>query len=362
MADEFEDQLAKVQDLCEEYNIPVKNLRRYHFVPDDLKREHQILKELAEKDEDTHHFLEKEIVRGVSLDPDRVQKFYRWDIAVKRRNGIVPETYPEVVEAQDQNLIEVTTSADFNKDGFEYDSHYLIFGEPLVSNFHFTTYLLNHNNEDLQLKMLFSLNQLGLPETTRTMHLFEHWDGPQSLQRIRESDDIHHASTHGGQTYADGFHDKTEFLFEKRDDKWVLHIEETLPIRGVILDLGTSYRGRRIDYYTRYLHAITNEELTECYHLDGAIREYPDRETFLQRHRQQFAEDDIFKDLCERHKVFKLDSESGAIPDYQRIAGLFFKYNPYVIEFFGGKSDWTQEVEEFRNGHFEVGFDVHDDI
>lgn len=359
---QFEEQLSKVQDLCEEYNVPVKNLRRYEFVPDDLEEEHEKLKRLAEEDDEPHHFLGKEIARGVSLDPNRIQKFYQWDIAVQRKNGIVQETYPEILDDQDQNLIEVATDADFNKDGFEYQDHYLIFGDPLISNFHLTTYLLNNNTQDLELKMLFSMNQLGLPETTRTMHLFEHWDGPQTLQRIRESNDIAHVSSHGGQTYGDGFYDKTEFLFEKRDDRWILHIEETLPIKGVLLNLGTSYRGRKVDYYTRYLHAITNEDLTECYHLDGAIREYPSRDLFLERHRKQFTEDNIFKDLCNRHKVFKLDSESGSIPDYQRIAGLFFKYNPYVIEFFDGASDWTQELEEFRNGHFEIGFDVKDDI
>lgn len=362
ISSEFENQLSKVQSLCEEHNVPVRNLRRYEFVPDELEEEHQILKELAEKDEEAHHILGNEIVRGVSLDPDRVQKFYRWDIAVERRDDIVPETYPEVLEEEDQNLIEVPSNANFNKDGFEYQDHYLIFAAPIVSNFHFTTYLLNNNHEDVQLKMLFSLDQFGLPETTRQMLLFEHWDGPESLQRIRESDGITHVSSHGGQTYGDGFYDKTEFLFEQRDDQWILHIEETLPIKGTMLDLSTSYRGRNIDYYTRYLHAITNEDLTECYHLDGAIREYPSRDAFLERHRQQFTDDNIFKDLCDRYKVFKLDSESGAIPDYQRIAGLFFKYNPYVIEFFDGESDWTREVEEFRNRHFEIGFDVHDDI
>lgn len=362
VSSEFEKQLSKVQNLCEKHNIPVKNLRRYEFVPQELEQEHQKLKALAEKDEETHHFLEKEIARGVSLDPTRTQKTYRWDIAIKRRDGIVPEVYPEVLDNQDQNLIEVPSDADFNKDGFEYEDHYLIFGEPIVSNFHFTTYLLNHNHDDLQLKMLFSLDKLGLPETTRRMHLLEHWDGPETLQRIRESDDIAHVSSHGGQTYGEGFYDKTEFLFERRDDKRILHIEETLPFRGVVMELGTSYRGQKIDYYTRYLHAITNGDLTECYHFDGAIREYSDRGAFLERHRQQFTEDNIFKDMCDRHKVFKLDSDSGAIPDYQRIAGLFFKYNPYVVEFFDGRSEWTQEVEEFRNSHFEICFDIKDDI
>jgi hypothetical protein len=267
-----------------------------------------------------------------------------------------------VINEQDQNLIEVPTDAEFNKDGFEYRDHYLIFGEPISSNFHLTTYLLNNNTQDLSLKTLFSLDQLGLPATTRTMHLFEHWDGPETLQRIREANGIAHVSSHGGQTYGDGFYDKTEFLFEKRGDRWVLHIEETLPIKGVFLNLSTRYRGRKVDYYTRYLHAITNEDLTECYHLDCAIREYPSRDTFLERHRKQFTEGQVFKDLCSRYKVFKLDSEAGSIPDYQRIAGLFFKYNPYVIEFFDGPSDWTQELEEFRNSQFEIGFDIMDEI
>jgi hypothetical protein len=359
---EFEKQLSKVQNLCEEYNVPVRNLRKYEFVPDDLQEEHKKLKRLAEEDDDSHQLLGKEIARGISLDQDQIQKYYLWDIAVKRKNGIVEETYPEVLDNQDQNLIEVPINADFNKNGFEYKDHYLIFGNPIDSNFHLTTYLLNNNTSDLELKMLFSLDKLGLPETTGKMYLFEHWDGPKTLQRIKESNGIAHTSIHGGQTYGDGFYDKTEFLFEKRDDEWILHIEETLPIKGAFLDLGTSYRGRNVDYYTRYLHAITNEELTECYHLDGAIREYPSRDVFLERHRRQFSEDNIFKDLCSREKVFKLDSESGSIPDYQRIVGLFFKYNPYVIEFFDGPSDWTKELEQFRNGHFEVGFDVVDDI
>jgi len=154
---QFENQLSTVQDLCEEYNVPVKNLRRYEFVPDDLEEEHKKLKRLEEEDEEPHHFLGKEIARGVSLDPNQIQKFYRWDIAVKRKNGIVQETYPEVLVDQDQKLIEVPTDADFNKDGFECQNHYLIFGAPIISNFHLTTHLLNNNTQDLRLKILFSL-------------------------------------------------------------------------------------------------------------------------------------------------------------------------------------------------------------
>lgn len=311
----FNSQLSKVQNLCEDYNIPAKNLRREEFVPNDLAKEYKKLKRLAE-DNESYHFLEREIAKGVSLSPDQIQKFYRWDIAVKRKNGIVQETYPELLDQQDQNLIEVPADADFNKDGFEYRNHYLIFGTPIISNFHLTTYLLNNNTQDIELKMLFSLDQLGLPKTTRKTYLLEHWDGPKTLQRIRESNDIAHVSSHGGQTYGDGFYDKTEFLFEKRDDRWILHIEETLPINSRFLILCTSYRGQKIDYYTRYLHAITNEDLTECYHLDGAIREYSDRDMFLNRHRQQFTEGNVFKHLCDRHKVFKLDSDSGTIPNY----------------------------------------------
>jgi hypothetical protein len=361
MPQEFEEQLSKVQSLCEQYNVPVKNLRRYDFVPQELEEEHRLLKELAEQDEDTHHFLEKEISRGVSLDPDRIQKFYRWDIAVERKDDHAIETYPELTDIEDENLIEIPSDADWNKDGFQFEDRfedqYFIFARPIVSNFHLTTFLLQNNQPSLSLKMLYSHDQLGLADNTRQMHLFEHWDGPESLERIRESSNIQESSIHGGETYGDGFADKTEFLFERNDGKWNLHIEETLPRRGLMFRFGTVYRAAQIGYHTRYLHAITNEELTECYHIDGALREFPDRGTFLDRHRRSFREGHIFKDMCDRYKLFKLDSESGAIPDYQRIIGLFFKYNPYVIEFFDGPTEWSQEVEEFRKQHFRFEFD-----
>jgi hypothetical protein len=163
---------------------------------------------------------------------------------------------------------------------------------------------------------------------------------------------------HGSNSYGDSIIDKTEFLFRRRGDEWILEIEELLPRRGVNHSFNIGLRNETLDYYTRYLHAITNDYLSNCTHIDGAIREYGSKQAFADRHTdsEKQIDSDWVKQEPNRYKLFKLDSDDAPVPDYQEIIGLFFKFSPHVLEFFEGRSERVKEIEEQRNRMFEIEF------
>lgn len=351
-------QIETVGALCEKYNVPPRNLRKGEFTPDDLKNEYAELKDLSESyDQISSTRVDWFLAENVELDNTRETRYYLWDIAVVEKDGIVPETYPSLANLGFNDLYEVPTDADMNKDGFEFENHYLIFCRRLASNFHLTGKLSDSRNDSVSLSVPISYHQLGLPETTREMFLAAHWRGPETIDELRSRAGTEFFIQKGTESYEHGLQDRTEFLFEKRDSRWHLQIEELLPRMSTLHSLHATFRGREIKYYTRYLHAILDEDCCACFHLDGAIRGYGDLSTFIERHTEhELQNPNPLKKMSSRHKLFKLDSSNGEISDYGEIAGLFFKHNPHVQRFFEGDSEEAEELEEKRARLFRSDF------
>ncbi|WP_415381625.1 hypothetical protein [Halosimplex sp. TS25] len=325
-----------------------------------MEREYDTLQKIAEEDPDIHESaLIHYIAPRIDLDPERTQRRQLWDIDVKIRRDIATETYPELEEYTDTGLYPLDFPVNYNKNGFEYEDHFLIFPEGLSYNYHLTQSLFDKWDGSFDMSLAFDYDKLGMSDKAHPSFLAEHWWGPDDLDAVQDSRQRNQLVTFGTGSYGPGVIDRTEFLFTQRDDEWILQIEELLPRRGVMHEFGTQLREKSFDYYTRYLHAITDEELTECFHLDGALRSYPSKESFLKRHQDNDKRlgSDWAGDTTERFKLFKLDASESAVPDYQEIIGLFFKYNPHVIEFFQGEGQITRELEEWRTQMFQIEID-----
>lgn len=88
-------QFETVLALCERYNVPPGNLRRGEFTPDDLKEEYDELQNLSESYSPiSPRKMDKFLAKKVELDETRKTRYYLWDIAVEKKDGIVSETYP----------------------------------------------------------------------------------------------------------------------------------------------------------------------------------------------------------------------------------------------------------------------------
>lgn len=356
---DFVNKLKEVIELCEEYNIRPKNLDDREFAPDDAQENYDHLMEIVEGyDEISRVKVLRWLGENVSLDPSRETKYYLWDIAVRKKDNLVPDVYPNLCGFNDDDLIDIPKSADMNKDGFEYKKHYLIFIRRLAQNYYLTGKLGTLRSSGVNLSVPVSYNRLGMPDTTREMILAAHWRGPETIDELRDRSGSEFFIQKGTESYDHGLQDRTEFYFELRDGKWHLQIEELLPRTGIFYSPHTTYRDNKIQYYTRYFHAIVDEECKNCYHMDGAIRGYGTLEKFIERHiKQELQEPNILKRVSNRHKLFKVDSPDGEIYEFGEVAGLFFKHNPHVQRFFEGDSEYASELEENRASHFRFDFD-----
>ena len=352
-------QIKTVGELCEKYNVPPKNLRRGEFTPDDLKQEYDKLNDLSESFDQTSSMkVDRLLGENVELDETREARYYLWDIAVAEKNEIVSEMYPHLGSLGFNDLKEVPTDADMNKNGFEFRNHYLIFCSRLADNYYLTGKLGNIRDDEISLSIPISYHRIGLPETTRETILAAHWRGPETIDELRSRTGTEFFIQKGTESYEHGLQDRTEFFFEKRDGRWHLQIEELLPRESIFHSLHTTFRGREIKYYTRYLHTILNEDCQDCFHLDGAIRGYGHLEDFIERHTERELQNpNPLKKMSSRDKLFKLDSPSGDIGDFGEIAGLFFKHNPHVQRFFEGDSEEAKELEEKRAQWYRSDFD-----
>lgn len=356
---DFINKLKDVVILCEEQNTPPKNLDDRVFAPDDLQENYDELMELVETyDEISRIKVLRFLENNVEIDPNRESRYYLWDLAVVEKNGIVFDTYPDLSGLGDQDLKTIPENVDMNKDGFEYDQHYLIFVRRLASNYYLVGKLNNLRDSEINVSVPISYSKLGLPDTTREMILAAHWRGPETIEELRSRSGSEFFVQKGTESYQHGLQDRTEFYFEFRDGNWHLQIEELLPRTGIFYSPHTYLRDNEIRYYTRYLHAIVDEDCMNCFHLDGALRGYSTSENFVKRHTSmELQNPNPLKRISTRHKLFQIDSANGAISDYGEIAGLFFKHNPHVQRFFEGDSEYARELEDNRASHFRFDFE-----
>jgi hypothetical protein len=356
---DFVSKLKEVIGLCEKYNIRPMNLDNRELAPDDAQESYDELIEIIDGyNEISRVKVLRWLGENVSLDPERETQYYLWDIAVRERNDLVPENYPNLCSFNDSDLIEIPQDADMNKNGFEYQEHYLIFLDRLAQNYYLTEKLATLRSPEVSLSIPISYNKLGMPDTTREMFLAAHWRGPETIDELRDRSGSEFFIQKGTESYQYGLQDRTEFYFELRDEEWHLQIEELLPRTGIFYSPHTDYRSSEIKYYTRYFHAILDDDCKRCYHMDGAVRGYGSLEQFIERHTERELQDpNILKRMSTRHKLFKADSPGGEIDDFGEVAGLFFKHNPHIQRFFEGDSEYARELEERRATHFQFDFD-----
>lgn len=356
-----EDVLRSIQEvieLCNQHNVPPKNLDNEEFVPDDLSRAYAgLINIVADHPNISMVKVDREIGKHVDISLNEEAKFYLWDIAVVQKRDIALDTYTKLEDETENGLIEVPATADMNKNGFRYKDHYLIFDSRFYQNFKLVNHLNNLRSSTICLYAPITFNQLGDPETTRQMFLKEHWAGPKTVDRLK-SRRAPEFIQKGTASYQDGVMDRTEFYFNVRDGEWHIQIEELLPRTGVRYSPHATFRSQDLRFYTRYVHAILGSDLERCYHLDGALRSYQTKDRFVKRHTKvDLREPNQLKVMSDRHKIFKIESQEGGFTDYQKIIGLFFKHNPHVKEFFDGQSEETREQEERRSRAFRNEFE-----
>lgn len=356
---DFVNKLKELIELCEKYNVRPMNLDNRELAPDDAQESYDELIEIMDGyNEISRVKVLRLLGENVSIDADRETQYYLWDIAVREKNDLVPENYPDLCSFNDNDLIDIPQNLDMNKNGFEYKEHYLIFVHPLAQNYYLTGKLATLRSTDVSLSVPVSYNKLGMPDTTRETVLKAHWRGPETIDELRDRSGSEFFVQKGTESYQHGLQDRTEFYFELRDGMWHLQIEELLPRTGIFYSPHTGYRNNEIKYYTRYFHAIMDDECKRCYHMDGAVRGYGSLEKFIERHTErELQEPNILKRMSTRHKLFKVDSPDGEINDFGEVAGLFFKNNPHVQRFFEGDSEYTRELEENRASQFQFDFD-----
>lgn len=352
------DPLEEIIVLCNEYNIPEKNLRESEFVPDEIAHTYSALRDAVENYPNISWLkVQRSIGENIDIDLSEETKFYLWDIAVIQKREIVLNNYPELKQKINNGLIRVPKSADMNKNGFEYQDHYLIFDNRFSQNFHLVGLLNDIRDDAVEVHVPITFDQLGDPDTTRKTFLKEHWAGPETVDRLqaRRAPEFIQKGT---ESYKEGIMDRTEFYFYKRDDDWHVQIEELLPQDGVRYSPHTKFQGNEIKFYTRYVHAILGPDCELCYHLDGAFRSYRKKPNFIKRHRDlELRQSKRLKEMSDRYKFFKVDSPDSGFIDYQELIGLFFKNNPHVVEFFEGESVETREMERNRSQSFRFNFD-----
>jgi hypothetical protein len=283
-----------------------------------------------------------------NYEPDKQRITYRrfYDINVKQKQNLVAEQIGGLSDSVDE-LVLVPLQSQIIKDGFEYDQEYLIFPNIVRRNFHLTEWLSRNWRGQWQLQCLIDHNKLGLRETVRHSFLKAHWFGPKSVRNIRESFDRHSVAVFRDDLF---FPDRVEFYFhrlrsENQEFEWHLEVEELLPLPGCNFELDVTINDRRFDYYTRYAHAILDENLHNCTHFDVAVRAYNTAEEFERRvhtHINHVSRRQTYQ------KLMRLDCINGSPPiPYEKLIALFMTYNPYVLEFF--EEDYQHEtIEEQR--------------
>lgn len=334
------------------------NLRKRNCLTDDLEEEYETLIERGAENNISETDILQNLKQEIQLDPNREQRRQLEDITIIQQQDLAIDTYPELSQQLSANLWQVDRQTQHIKHGVSYEDHHLLYPRILWNHSNLTNFLLEKWKGQFDLSLRLRVDQLGLSDTTFGAEELERWQGPESLTAVRESFRPDEYVRYGDSesSYACGLQDRTDFYFQNRDDEYIIEIEELLPRLGSTFPKPARIDGNCYQYWTRYLHAVTDPELIQCKHIDGAIRIYHDKQSFIQRHIDSnwaLCSDEV-KSTTKHRKLFLLDSDSFDIPDYHTIIGLFFKWNPHVIEFFEGDSDRVRELEEQRRGLFSV--------
>lgn len=333
--------------LMEKHNVPANNFNLVRQIPAQVIELFEILidGDYCERSKLIHR-----LYKDVKIDDARISKSDVWDITVEKKKGLVFETFPKLKAELKDDLYKLEASSTINKSGFRYKDSYLIFPNVFSQNFHLTEWMIANVNKQMELSLPIDRNTLGIVGTENQTCLRSHWRGPQNLNGLRSKKPKAARTLLGPErNIIKGIFDLTEFYFVFRDGQWHLEIEEFMPHWGGLFQSHeVSIYDVEMNYCMRYLHAITNADLTECFHMDGAIREYTSYENYLSRHLHKNNTD--LKNLSRRHKLFRVDStvKEKGLSNYQEIIGLFFMQNPYVMEFFEGETQESKILEAHR--------------
>lgn len=353
------DEYMELKNLLEEYNIPVGNLIRMECIPAQLRKSLEDLLSAIEEGSISRVDIILRLSKDVQLESNIIAVYPAWDIDIKQKNGLVLEEYPELeatLDDKNKTLVELHYPVKINKNGFKYKNDYLIFPTTLSENFALTKHLINNWHGQFKLQLAFELDKLGVLSSERELLLKSHWWGPNNLTKVSSAFKSSQKVVFGTRdnSWSNELFDKVEFYFNKRDGEYHLEIEEFLPIHNMEVCEPITFRQQNFKYYMLYIHAITDETLTICTHIDGAIRDYRTKENYVLRHSPSFNSDP--KKICDRYKLFRIDSNLG-VSNYQEVIGLFFENNPYVHEFFSGKDERLKDIEEARIDILKFVFD-----
>jgi hypothetical protein len=182
---ELSQKIAKLVELCSKNNILVRNLWENNFLPAEVR---EAYKEL-ESNKDLELFqLWRILGENIKIDPMKTTKYYLWDVAVEEKKDYAFNEFSELKSQLDEDgLIEVPYNSDLNKNGFKYKNKYLIFENAFSKNFHFTEWVIKNWKGNFSLKLPINTNCLGIPETRRNTTLLSHWQGPKTIEHVRES-------------------------------------------------------------------------------------------------------------------------------------------------------------------------------
>lgn len=221
MPSALEEQFEAVCDLCEENNISTMNLRKRNFLTDDLEEEYEtLIKRAAEKNISESDILQN-LKQEIQLDPTREQRRQLKDLTIIQQQDLAIDRYPELSQQLSANLWQVDHPTQHIKHGVSYQDHYLLYPRILWNHPDLTNFLLEEWRDQFDLSLRLRVDQLGLSDTTFGAEELERWQGPESLNAVRESFRPNEYVRYGDSesSYACGLQDRTDFYFENRDDE-----------------------------------------------------------------------------------------------------------------------------------------------
>lgn len=324
-----------------------------------------MLLNIVEKHPKTNRFeIHEQLDRHISLDPERTQKYRLGNLEIKKKNRIALEQYPELEDRLTNNMAPVPSDTQIEEIGFQYENHYLIVPSYLQKNKALIQILFDLWTGNFGFYIGISLDKLGEKQSDYAIEEAEHWYGPIRFDDLSDSVQIEQLTVYGNdnESFTYGLQDNLEVLSKRRDDEWIVEIEELLPRQSMMNSYEPSARvyRRELKYYTRYAHLILDEDLNTCFHLDGALREYPSLNHFSKRHTDsdKNLQSDYHKNnRFNKYKVFKLDNWQGNIEDVSKILIGFFKYSPHILRFFNDDIEQADELELQRARLFKREFD-----
>lgn len=339
----FSDDFQFLISLMEKYNLSAHNIIYQEKVPEEVS---VLFSKIVEENSLDVIALFKEIEKIHKPDPNRITTRRYFDIDVKIKNNLVSEHYSKLEYTKD-GLVSVPNNSTIIKDGFEYKNSYFIFPKTIRENYNLTSWFIDNWNGQFDLAFYISNKHLGIKETKRPCFLKAHWWGPKTLEHIKQQLKTNLMLVKGNNnSMSKNIPDKVDFFFTRdKEDNFRFEIEETIPYNySLPHNPHINLNNNDFLYFTRYVHGITDKNMERCFHLDLSVKGY---ETFVEYQKRARTTIKLATKSKKYQKLIRLDSKGG-IESFGELIGLYFLFNPFILELFEGESSMTEEIEEQR--------------